>query len=485
MVADDPRYTFHPLERRGVLLGLDARQLLVIGAAALMAFVAHAAVSGSAGVVLGIVVLAAGVTSAVWTRDGSNVAAWTVLGAGWLARRPSQPRLDDSPLDGQPRSAVPIPQHGRSRVSGPSRPTRPLSPLGIEVVDSQTSAHDSSVGMIRDGRAGTWAAVLPVRGCSLSLLDPVEQAQKLEGWRRVLGATARPDTPVARLQWVQRSGAGPTTNRELEPAGWATAAGGTTVDMAARASYHGLIEAAGPDITCHEAWLVLVVGSRTSRGRGPGPDRSTPALERELRFLDGQLRAADLEPGRPLDGSELRRLLGSSRARTSGGPMASEESWAAHRTDGEWHVTYWVAEWPRVDVRPDFLGPLLLCQARTAVSVIMAPIPADRALRSVRSARTADLADAELRARAGFLPSARRERERDGVTRREEELADGHHDFRFSGYVTVSAPSREELVGACGEVEHAAQASRLELRRLFGRQAEAYTWTLPLGRGLR
>ena len=27
--------------------------------------------------------------------------------------------------------------------------------------------------------------------------------------------------------------------------------------------------------------------------------------------------------------------------------------------DGTWHATYWVAEWPRTDVGPDFLGPLL------------------------------------------------------------------------------------------------------------------------------
>jgi hypothetical protein len=34
-------------------------------------------------------------------------------------------------------------------------------------------------------------------------------------------------------------------------------------------------------------------------------------------------------------------------------------------------------------------------------------------------------------------------------------------------------------------MEQAARAAHLELRRLYGRQAEAFTWTLPLGRGLR
>jgi hypothetical protein len=115
----------------------------------------------------------------------------------------------------------------------------------------------------------------------------------------------------------------------------------------------------------------------------------------------------------------------------------------------------------------------------------MAPVPPYRAVREVRSARTADLADQALRARAGFLASARRDRESEGVVRREEELAEGHQEFRFSGYVTVSADDPERLVEACAETERSAQSARLELRRLFGRQAEAYTWTLPLGRGLR
>jgi hypothetical protein len=92
--------------------------------------------------------------------------------------------------------------------------------------------------------------------------------------------------------------------------------------------------------------------------------------------------------------------------------------------------------------------------------------------------------DAELRDRAGFLPSARRAKEADGVARRESELAEGHAEYRFSGYVTVSATDRESLAVASADAEHAARAAHLELRLLFGRQAEAFAWTLPLARVL-
>ena len=70
------------------------------------------------------------------------------------------------------------------------------------------------------------------------------------------------------------------------------------------------------------------------------------------------------------------------------------------------------------------------------------------------------------------------------MSRRESELADGHAEFRFSGYVTVTAPDRRDLVTRCAEVVAAAEGAGLLLRRLWGQQGEAFTWTLPLARGL-
>ena len=166
-------------------------------------------------------------------------------------------------------------------------------------------------------------------------------------------------------------------------------------------------------------------------------------------------------------------------------PLAADEGWSSYRTDGAWHVTYWVAEWPRVEVGADFLAPLLLSPGcRRAAAVTMGPVGPAQAARQVESARTADLADEELRRRAGFVTTARRRREADGVVRREAELADGHAEYRFSGYLTVSAADPTALDTACAEVEQAASQAHLELRRLYGQQEESFTWTLPLARGL-
>jgi len=165
-------------------------------------------------------------------------------------------------------------------------------------------------------------------------------------------------------------------------------------------------------------------------------------------------------------------------------PMAMEEGWASLRVDGMRHATFWVAEWPRTEVRSDFLAPLLLGSARATFAVVMEPLGPEEAVRKVEASRTASLADAELRRRGGFVSTARQARESEVLARREAELADGHASFRYAGFITVSAPTEEELVTACDTVKHAAGQCRLSLRRLYGDQASAYTCTLPLARGL-
>jgi hypothetical protein len=165
-------------------------------------------------------------------------------------------------------------------------------------------------------------------------------------------------------------------------------------------------------------------------------------------------------------------------------PMAVEPHWDALRTDATWQATYWIAEWPRVDVTPDFLGPLLFSPLRRSIVLTMEPVSPSRAARQVAQARTADIADGELRRRGGFLDTARHAREKESAEERDAELADGHAQYRFSGYVTVTADSRDELAASRAALEQAAGQARIDLRLLFGEQDTAFACTLPLGRGL-
>jgi hypothetical protein len=167
-------------------------------------------------------------------------------------------------------------------------------------------------------------------------------------------------------------------------------------------------------------------------------------------------------------------------------PLGAREGWDHYRSDGALHATYWIGSWPRIDVTPLFMDSLLgPSGAVRAVSVTLEPLATERSTREVEAAITRDRADRELRARFGQAETARQRQAAEATKRREAELAAGHAEVRLSGFVTVSGRDGDDLRRACSEVlEHAARA-RLELHRLYGQQAEAFTFTLPLCRGLR
>jgi hypothetical protein len=324
---------------------------------------------------------------------------------------------------------------------------------------------------------------------------------------------AREGSPVSRIQWVERTvpADGDEVGRYLGEA-WAREA--VPVDSLAMQSYLELTSSAPAVTRDHELFVCLQIEAKRAwrqikrTGGRQGADASACAvLLRELGALAERLTAADvrvvgaLRPGTialavrvafdPWSRPGLARLTAADPDRdgideAAAWPLGSETSWGVYRTDGALHATYWIASWPRIDVGAAFLSPLLLhARIVRAIGVTIEPISPLKAIREVEAARTSDTADRELRGRMGFVETARRRRQTEAVARREEELADGHAAVRFAGYVTVSARTLDELERNCSEVEHAAQMCRLELLRLYGQQEQAFTYTLPLCRGLQ
>ncbi len=120
------------------------------------------------------------------------------------------------------------------------------------------------------------------------------------------------------------------------------------------------------------------------------------------------------------------------------------------------------------------------------MAVTIEPVPPDRARRAVEAAVTAEEADEQLRTERGFRTTARRRKQHQAALRRERELADGHQEVRFAGYVTVSARDADELELACEQVEQAAHQAYLDLQPMWGQQDVAFMQgALPLARGLR
>jgi len=477
------RYRFNPLEQRGLIAGLQSGQLGVVAVAALLAVAALRSAPGGGGVAMAAVVLMVAAAVAFWRVAGATPAEWAPVLAGWAWRWRRGPDLSRAPARGR---AV--------GVELESRPPRVLA--GIRLLEAPVGPGEEPLAVVRDGRLRTYGAVLRVRGRSFSLLEPAEKERRLAQWGGVLAGVARERSPVVRLQWVERSMAGDSNALTGYLSEAATRTGGLP-----RSSYAELIAGAGPVTQAHDALLMVAVratrGSAAVRAFGGGLAGACGLLRRELRLIVGQLSAAEIAVDGALSGADLARCL-----RTASDPrcspsrqrppspanawaVAGADGWSTYRSDGAWHVTYWVAEWPRLEVGADFMAPLLLSSGARTIAVTLGPVPTAHAVREVEAAHTAEVADERLRQGAGFLTTARRQRQAEGVLRRESELAEGHAAFRFSGYVTVTASDRAELDRSCAEVEQAAQQSYLELRRLYGRQAEAFTWTLPLGRGLR
>lgn len=515
MAGEARRYRFGPLERRGLVGGLRTGQVAVI-ATALALVIVLLQVSRSTSMVLAVLVLGLATTGVCFAPvAGRTPEEWApvlirwVLGGGRRGRRfrsaaPSAGRHGHTGVP--PSRNRGGPEHGRTdEIPEPARVPAELA--GIELLAAPLRGEE--VGIVKDVRAKTYTGVIAVRVRSFGLLDQSEQERRLAGWGSVLAGLARETTPVRRIQWLERTL--PTDGDQI--AGYLQEERDVTVPLSASpvASYIELVESAGAVTRDHDLFVALQIDAKKAwrqvKRLGRGDDGACALLGRELETLAERLAAADVQVFGVLRPRLLVQVIrdaydpygraGRNRLATLNptggaaeprhvGPLAADVSWSHYRTDSALHATYWVAQWPRIDVGATFLAPLLMqTNVLRAVTTVMEPIAPSVAIRKVEAARTTDIADEQTRARTGFITTARKRLQQDATLRREEELADGHAEFRFAAYVTVSAPDADALERSCAEVEHAAQQSRLELIRLYGEQPEGFTFTLPLARGLR
>ena len=498
------RYRFGPLERRGLIGSLRPVQVFVIGTALATGVILMRLLTPGVGIVSALALALAGIAFCFWPVAGRSAEEWLPIAGRYAARR----------VRGRHRHSSAGPQAGM-RLAPDGRPV-PVVALpevaeGLELLAAPFRGE--AVGVIKDRGARTYTAVLAVKVSSFGLLDQAEQEGRQAGWGAVLASLAREGSPVSRIQWVERTV--PADGDEIgRYFGEAWERDAVPVESLPMRSYLDLVSSAPAVTKDHELFVGLQIDAKRAwrqikrAGGKHGADAGAcTALLRELEALGERLGSADirvvgaLRPGMlarairvafdPWSRPGLARLAAADPERDgidegAAWPVASETGWGTYRTEGAFHATYWIASWPRIDVGAAFLSPLLLhAQMVRAVAVSIEPISPLKAIRETESARTSDLADQELRGRMGFTETARRRRVAEAAAQREEELADGHAAVRFAGFVTVSARSLEELERHSSEIEHAAQMARLELLRLYGQQDAAFTYTLPLCRGLR
>lgn len=515
MSSDARRYRFGPLERRGLVGGLRTAQVVVIGVTLVLVIVLLQISRGTPMVLAVLLVIVAAAGFCFAPVAGRTSEQWTPILWAWVARGGSRGRRFRSATPTSGRRARMRSVHSQNG-NGPEEPAAQPSPEMVSLPPELAGVsllavplHGEEIGVLKDNGAKTYTGVIAVRVRSFGLLDQIEQERRLAGWGSVLAGLARETSPVRRIQWLERTV--PADGDQI--ARYLQEERDTTVPLTASrmVSYIELVESAGAVTRDHDLFVALQIDAKKAwrqvKRLGRGDQGAISLLARELETLAERLVAADVQVFGVLRPPLLARVLRDAydpfgrtqRNRLAAvdpeaggvdpaqaGPLAADAAWSHYRSDSAWHATYWVAQWPRIDVGATFLAPLLMqTNVLRAVTTVMEPVPPSVAIRKVEAARTTDIADEQTRARTGFITTARKRLQQDATLRREEELADGHAEFRFAGYVTVSAPDPDELERSCAEVEHAAQQARLELVRLYGQQTEGFTFTLPLGRGLR
>jgi hypothetical protein len=491
-------YRFAPLDRSGWLLGLGAGQCLALGVGAVLS---GAALNAQAPAPMIIIPLAGAFVFAFARLSGQPLheIAPALLRYGTLVACRRRTWFADLPLlTGSPAATQPPPD---------------LPPFlaGLVILDAgpvpwAATARLAGVGVVRDQHDGSVSATVRAKAQRFSLCDRGEQERLVANWGEALGAFCRERGAVAGLRWTECAAPAGLDDclrylDEQEPAG----------NRPAVAAYREVLDAAAPLTTGHEILVTVTVDPRrVTRRRSRSADAESAAVDallEELRLLTQRLEAAGLAVDPPLSPVDLagtlrrrfdpaceRRLK--SRARTlaeragvasphNAGPLATELSWSHVRVDAALHRTYWMAEWPRLEVPPNWMEPLLLHAGGVrTVSVLYEPVPPGRAQRQIDREATKLASDEEQRARSGFRIGARHRRAEGALLEREAELVAGYAELGFAGFVTVTGADAEQLERSCAEYEQAAARAGLELRPLDGRHDLGLLCALPIGRGL-
>ncbi|NNN21043.1 MAG: hypothetical protein HKL80_03460 [Acidimicrobiales bacterium] len=496
------RFMFGPTQGRGILAGWKLSQLLVVFGSALLALVLLNNFMPPANFFGCITVLSCGILSATVTINSRKPIDWIPVVFRWLLSKYSDRKEVRHFFD-----KLPVPSFLKSLIRHRYFPTSNFQdghfPSGEPVMISgkrdlfgcKLLSGPFGAGVLYQPKSSIYICVIRLRGQSFALLSPSERDLKVQSYATLLSSIARSSSNLFRIQWIDRSY--PEDGQDL-----ANISMNDSIDHPqALNSYAELIKQMPQKITSHETVLALSIKETRSIRNTKSP-KSRQEMCFSLLLDEATLVVKALErQGFPTDGilnfSAVSNLLARSYAQSPKGsigwelsesfpwPMKTSSEWDHLRTDATFHSTYWISRWPLIPVGSDFLAPLVLGQGvRKTLSVVLEPIPLGHAVREVERAHTASLADERLRSKAGYLISAKSKRETSDVIQRENELAEGHLSYRFSGFVTVTAESKEQLEQEKGVIKHLGAKAFLELRELYGEQEQGFNATLPLCRGL-
>lgn len=491
-------YRFAPIDRTGWLLGIGGAQCVALAAGVLLA---GALLRSGAPAPAVVAPLVAAAVFGFGSWEGRAAHEWAPVLARHLALRAL----------GRHRWFAPIPLVTGTTGDRERPPALPPFLAGIELLDAGPApwcpaTRAGGVAVVCDRRDRSVSASVAVRGRQFSLVERADQERIVERWGDALAAFCTERRGVTRVRVTERTSPAGAGDHQR----FAEAHGTAELASEARRSYLELLADAGPMAVRHEAVVTVTVDTRKVRGgrsAGDPLDAAVEALMEELRLLTGRLEAGGLDVDPPLSvarTAEMVRLRldpgsapvlaarASSLAELAGvvstasmGPLATATEWDHVRVDRTCHRTYWVAEWPRLEVGPNWLEPVLLHAGGVRTFALhYEPVAPSRSQRRIDRDSTRLAADEEQRSRAGFRVGARHRRAQSAVLEREAELVAGYAELEYAGFLTVSAPDPEVLARSCAEHEQVAAQAGLELRALDGRHDLGLVCALPVARGV-
>lgn len=489
-------YRFGPLDRSGLVLGLSGRQCAALGAGA---FLAGWLLDRHAPPLLVLAPVLAGVMLAFVRAGGEPVCDVLPVGGRFATRAISRSN----------RWLAPIPSHRPTPIGASPIVDIPSFMAGLTLIDAGPApwtrpARLAGIGVVVDRRTRSVSGTLRVHASGFCLADRADQERLVAGLGDALAGFCQEGGPVSSVRWTEWMAPTGVEDCERFLAEHGTGTGDASTE------YRQLLASAASASTAHDVLITVTVDQRRlDRRRTRASDAQSAAVDallEQLRLLAARLEVSGLRVDPPLSPAELADVIRrrfdphgavavsrpASLAEAAGvtsthraAPLASDASWSHLRVDGSVHRSFWVAEWPRLDVPSNWIEPLLLhLGAVRTVSVVYEPVPPGQSRRQIDREATKLVSDEEQRIRSGFRIGARHRRQQEALAEREAELVSGYAELCFAGFLTVSAPDPDQLDEACaGYVQAAAQAG-LDLRRLDGRHDLGVLCSLPIGRGL-
>jgi hypothetical protein len=474
----EPRsYLFGPRERRGFLLGLTGLQVATVLAGVGMGFIAVLVTGGHMiGVLIALLFICIAGGLALAPVAGQPLVEWLPDFLGFATRQ--REHVSQVALD-----------------------------VGEDTPDTLSSVRllrvpyaGQEVGIIADGPTH-YLAVVKARGRGFSLRDLPDQDAMVAAWDSVIASVT--NTPLDRISVVEFTA--PNADGGLDI--YYQQHRSDAAHQLAAESYEELLCQAGPAARDHEALLVLRMDTNRVRKqmKAADEDKDRAAANLLLKVIGGvvnQLRNADVhvigllppdalahtfrtafDPGLRLQDATL-AINGVETASDRAWPTAAEDGWSTYRTDGAVHAVLIAEELPRTERRADFMAPLLLGTGPVTrcIAITFAPEDDEAARRRAERGNSGHEADNVMRNRFGLRTTSRRRKEERASARYEDELADGAASTLVQVSVTVSAPNDDLLDADVTSTTVAGRKSGIKLRRFYSRQAEAFTWTLPLAR---